>query len=74
MKVQKNQAVVKLKGAHQPLAYADDVNLLGNNIDIINKNTGTLIDSSNVVGLEVNAEKTEFMLVFGTRMQATVGI
>jgi hypothetical protein len=45
------------------LAYADDVNLLGDNIDTINKNTQTLIDVSKEVGLEVNVEKTKYMLV-----------
>jgi hypothetical protein len=39
------------------------VNLLGDNIDIINKNTETLIDASIEVGLEVNVEKTKYMLV-----------
>jgi hypothetical protein len=52
-----------LNGTHQFLAYADDVNLLGDNIDIINKNTETLIDESKEVGLEVNVEKTKYMLV-----------
>jgi hypothetical protein len=31
----------KLKGTHQLLAYADDVNQLGDNIDTINKNTNS---------------------------------
>jgi hypothetical protein len=62
-KVQENQAGLKLSGAHQLLAYADDVNLLGGNIDTINKNTETLIDASKEVGLEVNVEKTKYMLV-----------
>jgi hypothetical protein len=53
-KVQENQAGLKLNGTHQVLAYADDVNLLGVNIDTINKNTQTLIDASKEVGLEVN--------------------
>jgi hypothetical protein len=57
-KVQENQAGLKLNGTHELLAYADDVNLLGDNIDIINKNTETLIDASKEVGLEVNIEKT----------------
>jgi hypothetical protein len=35
---QENQAGLKLNGTHQLLAYADDVNLLGDNTDIINKN------------------------------------
>jgi hypothetical protein len=45
------------------LAYADDVNLLGDNIDTINKNTQTVIDASKEVGLEVKVEKTKYMLV-----------
>jgi hypothetical protein len=45
------------------LAYADDVNLLGDSIDIINKHTETLINASKEVGLEVNVEKTKYMLV-----------
>jgi uncharacterized membrane protein len=39
------------------------VNLLGDNIDIINKNIETLIDATKEVGLEVNAEKTKYMLL-----------
>jgi hypothetical protein len=39
------------------------VNLLGDNIDTIKKNTETLIGASKVVGLEVNAEKTKYMLL-----------
>jgi hypothetical protein len=62
-KVQENQEGLKLNGTHQLLAYADDVNLLGDNIDIINKNTEILIDASKEVGLEVNIEKTKHMLV-----------
>jgi hypothetical protein len=49
--------------AHEFLAYADDVNLLGDNIDTIKKNTGTLIDASKEVGLEINVEKTKYMLL-----------
>jgi hypothetical protein len=38
-KAQENQAGLKLNGTHQLLAYADDANLVGDNIDTINKNT-----------------------------------
>jgi hypothetical protein len=31
--VQENQVELKLNGTHQLLAYADDVNLLGDNTD-----------------------------------------
>jgi hypothetical protein len=56
-KVKKNQVGLKLNGMHQLLVYADDLNLLGDNIDTIKKSTANLIDASKDVGLEVNAEK-----------------
>jgi hypothetical protein len=39
--------------------YADDVDLLGDNIEPVKRNTETLIDASNEVGLDVNVEKTK---------------
>jgi hypothetical protein len=42
-KVQENQVGIKLNGTHQLLISADDVNLLGENIDSTKKNTETLI-------------------------------
>jgi hypothetical protein len=61
-KVHENQVGLKLNGTHQLLAYTDDVNLLGDDIDTINKNTETLINASKEVGIEVNVEKTKHML------------
>jgi retron-type reverse transcriptase len=62
-KVQEYQVGLKQTGTHQLLAYADDVNLLRNNIDAIKKNTETLIDVSEKVGLEIKVEKTKYMLL-----------
>jgi hypothetical protein len=45
-KVHKKQERIKLNGTHQLLAYADEVNRLGDNIDIEKKNTENLFDSS----------------------------
>jgi hypothetical protein len=55
-KVQENQVGLKLNGTRQLLAYAD-------NIDTIKKNTETLIDAGKEVGLEINVEKTKYMLL-----------
>jgi hypothetical protein len=55
-KVQEHQVGVKFNGTHQLLAYADDVNLLGDNIDTIKKNTETLVDPIREVDLEINIE------------------
>jgi hypothetical protein len=54
---------MELNGTHQLVAYTDDVNLLGDNIDIIKKNTETLIDASKEIGLEINVDKTKYMLL-----------
>jgi hypothetical protein len=64
-KVQENKVRLKLRvnGTHQLLVYADDLNLLGDNIDAIKKNTQTLFDVSMEVGLEVNIEKIKYMLL-----------
>jgi hypothetical protein len=61
--VQENQVGLKLNRTHQHLAYADNVNLLGDNIDNINKTRDGLIEASKEVGLEINIEKTKYMLV-----------
>jgi hypothetical protein len=40
-KVQENQVGLELNGTHQLLVYADGVNLLGDSVDTIKKNTQT---------------------------------
>jgi hypothetical protein len=54
---------LKINGTHQLLVYADDVNLLADDIETIKKNTQTLTDAGKEAGLEVNAEKTKYMFL-----------
>jgi predicted fused transcriptional regulator/phosphomethylpyrimidine kinase len=52
-----------LNGTHQLLVYADDVNILSGSIHAIKKNTEALVVPSMEIGLEVNAEKTKYMVM-----------
>jgi hypothetical protein len=49
-----------LNVTHQLLAYADNVNLLGDKIHTINK-TETLIHANNEVSIEINVKKTKYV-------------
>jgi hypothetical protein len=59
-KFQEIQVRLKLD---QLLVYANEVNVLGDNIDTMHKSAENLIGASKEVGLEVNAEKTKYMLL-----------
>jgi hypothetical protein len=61
--VQENQKGLQLNRTYPFLPYADGVNMVGENIDTVKKNTEALLDASKVVGLEVNPEKTKYMLM-----------
>jgi hypothetical protein len=52
--------VLKLNGAYQLLVYADEVTLLGDNINIVQEDINF---DANKVGLKVGAEKTKYMLL-----------
>ena len=62
-RVQVNQDGFKLNGTHQLLAYADDVNIMGGSIHMVKENAEALIIATKETGLEVNADKTKYMVM-----------
>jgi hypothetical protein len=41
----------------------DDGNLLGDSVNTIKENTETLLEARKDIGLEINAEKTKYMIM-----------
>jgi hypothetical protein len=55
--MEENREGMNLNGTHQFLVYAHDINIPGENINILNKYTA-LLGASKEVGLEASTEKT----------------
>jgi len=62
-RVQVNQDGLKLNGTHKLLVYADDVKIMEGSVHTVKKNAEALIVASKEIGLEVNADKTKYMVM-----------
>jgi hypothetical protein len=54
---------LKLNGTHQLLAYVHDVNILGESVHTVKENAEALVVATKEIGLEVNADKTKYMVM-----------
>jgi len=63
VRIKVNQDGLKLNGSNQHLVYADYVNILGGSVHNIKKNTEILVVASKEIGLEVDVDKTKYMVM-----------
>jgi len=63
MSVQVNLNGLKLNGTQYLLVYVDALNILRGSAHNIEKNTEALLVGSKEIGLEVNADKTKYMVM-----------
>jgi hypothetical protein len=62
-KVQESEVGLELNGTRQLLVYADDINLLGDSVNTIKENSETLLEAGMDIGLEINEDKTKYMIM-----------
>jgi len=55
---------LELNGTHQLLAYDDDVNMLGGSVHTVKENAEALVMATKEIGLEINADKTKYMVMY----------
>jgi hypothetical protein len=61
--VQINQDVLKLNGTHNLVVYADDINTLSGMLRTMKRNAEALVVAIKETGLQVNADKTKYLLM-----------
>jgi len=54
---------LKLNGTHHHLVYGD-VNILGDGVHAVKKNAKALVVASKETGLQVNADKIKYMVMY----------
>ena len=59
-KVHETNLGLDMNGTHQVLAYADDVNLIGDDIRTKERNVDVLLYDCKDIGLAVNTVKTKY--------------
>ena len=59
MGLQETNLGLNMNGIHRVLAYADDVNLIGDDIGTIERNADVLSNACKDIGLAINTRKSK---------------
>ena len=62
LKIKEDKKGLALNGLNQLFVYADDVDLIGDDIDALQSNSEVLVEACDEIGLQVNVEKTKYMI------------
>jgi len=62
-RVQVKQDSLKLNGTYHLLVHADDVNVFCGHVHTLENNKDALVVARKEIGLEVNADKTKYMVM-----------
>ena len=63
MNLKKEACILPSKWYTLALAYANDVDILGGTVHTVKKNAEALVAATKEMGLEVNADKTKYMII-----------
>jgi hypothetical protein len=63
---------LKLNGTHQILVYAEDTDILGGSVQSKKKKADALEVTNTEIGLEVNDDKTKYMIMSREEMQKVI--
>ena len=62
LKIKEDKKGLALNGLNQLFVYADDVDLIGDDIDALQSNSEVLVEACDEIGLQVNVEKTKYIV------------
>ena len=62
LKIKEDKKGLALNVLNQLFVYADDVDLIGDDIDALQSNSEVLVEACDEIGLQVNVEKTKYMI------------
>jgi transcriptional regulator with PAS, ATPase and Fis domain len=69
-KVQENQKELEMNGTYHTLVYADDTDVLGENMNTIRRKKEVLLEANRDVGPEINTEETKYMYGYACHTNA----
>lgn len=62
LKIKVDKKRLSLNGLNQLFVYADDVNLIGDDIDALQSNTYVLVETFDGIGIQINIDEAKYII------------